>query len=93
MSPDVMHIVSNLGLGGILFFMWWNERKDRQAKETESKHDAHVKEQQILNSTTQTAALLKVIQDNTEAMTSLKEKIGQLDNRPCLYEFRERTSA
>ncbi|MCA9243715.1 MAG: hypothetical protein KDA32_07180 [Phycisphaerales bacterium] len=81
---EVLRQAFSLGVSGLLFVMWWHERRERaeaQAGERgAASHAAQMSET--------TARVLSVIQANTESMTALREELRsqwRLD-----LEYRER---
>lgn len=74
----------SLGVSGLLFVMWWHERRERaEAQATERSATSHAAQM-----TETTTRVLSVIQANTESMTALREELRsqwRLD-----LEYRER---
>lgn len=71
MTPEIIQQIPALGVGGLLFVMWWHERKERQKAEdgvqaaaTQTALSADISER-----------LLSVVQANTEALTVLRAEI------------------
>ena len=71
-DPEFIKWIATLGVGGILAAMMFHfYRTDRQ--DCASRHDEHMKRHEA------TAARLEVVvQDNTEAMTTVKDGVAQL---------------
>jgi len=69
--------VAQFGIVGMLFYMWWMERKDRivsDAALTEQKADRKKLESLAEESNRLSASLISVIQANTKAITILTEQ-------------------
>ncbi len=71
MSPELLASLPNFGLGGLIFLIWYFEKKQHQS------HHKLLEDYRRLSERTNHAnsSLLTVVKDNTQAMTSLREII------------------
>lgn len=77
MAPDnLIPVVSNLGLGGLLFYMWWTERREKE--EEKSKNQSMYVA--LMQTHEERKSLVNVIQDNTRIMSDLKSLFEHLMN-------------
>ncbi len=69
MPPELLKQLPSLGMAGLLFVMWWFERKER-AQNTVGLHEAVKQLVSDMND-----RLLAVVKANTQAMTELREEL------------------
>ena len=63
---------ASLGIVGIMFVMWWHERKDRLISESKCNRLETVLEKSV----TTTAELVKLVKESTAALVALKDEIA-----------------
>jgi len=71
MLEDVARYTLSFGISGLLFVMWWYERKERvqQASDAQRAHDDGQRLAEL------NGRLLDVIRTNTEALVALREEL------------------
>ena len=73
-APIVQDVVTHalsLGISGLMFVMWWQERRERlQASAAESEASGERSQLSEMN-----GQLLGVVRANTEALTALREEL------------------
>lgn len=65
-------LIAELGVIGLLFTMWWFERKDRLATEKKCDRLENVASQSV----TTTGELVKLVKESTAALVALKEEVA-----------------
>jgi hypothetical protein len=68
---EILKQAISLGIAGLLFVMWWNERKERQ--QTCAGLTETVRDRTLL--TDITTNLVNVIRSNTEMLAALREEL------------------
>jgi hypothetical protein len=71
---QLLKAIIELGIAGLLFVMWWNERKDRVKAEDERKE----KDELAREAHEDRATLIKVIENNAMINERLAQQIGEL---------------
>lgn len=71
MEASIVPLLANLGLGGLFFFMWWMERKDKTTLQDLVKNVLDV----VQSGKTREQILVDVTNANTKAFTILTERI------------------
>ena len=74
MPPEFVNILGQWGIVGLMFVMWWNERKDRLRAEG-LVGNGHTIAKNVIE---QNAVLIELVKSNTAAMTALKEEIKHI---------------
>ena len=83
---ELLKPILELGVVGLLFVMWWHERKDRLSAEDKGNSVGKILELTAANN----AALLDVVRDNTAALGALTGQLQRLGDRLQALEHRER---
>ena len=71
MAPEFIAQLPSLGISGLLFVMWWNERQER-ARGTVGLRDALQYAREVAETN---KSLLEVIRTNTTALVELRDEL------------------
>jgi len=68
---EVLPHLPSLGISGLLFVMWWSERRER----TQAAEDVRQALREAARLANGNGQLLDVLRSNTEALTALREEL------------------